>query len=242
MLPTGHVSRNIGANDVIGFTQGRVGMTTRWFSYVPDSPRHLRRSAWCPIPKDPDQGTLCHGLGGFGMAISKTTRNLDAAWRFVAYAAGPAGAIEEAKLPGRTPARPFRWPGCQTVSSIRKSTSTFSCRPLLASYRSTGWISSVSSTANSMRSGIAKWAEDRRERDRKTHSGLSEGKPAVDGPMSATLRRLPRWVTHQLSVADAKDTRACALSKAYMVAFDTLFVCGSVITVKLCSASPKVRR
>jgi len=46
--------------------------------------------------------------------------------------------------------------------------------------------------------------------------------------MSATLRRLPGGPPHQLSVADAKDTRGLALFQeaVYMVAFDTLFVCG----------------
>jgi ABC-type glycerol-3-phosphate transport system substrate-binding protein len=107
MLYTSHVRQNIGATDVVGFTQGKVGMTTRWFSYVPDFSQAPSKIGLVPYPKGPRPGgRYATDLGSFGIAISQTTRDLDAAWRFVAYNAGPAGAVEEAKLPGRTPARP----------------------------------------------------------------------------------------------------------------------------------------
>ncbi len=107
MLTTGLVSRHIGATDVIGFGQGKVGMTSRWFSYVPDFSQAASQIGLVPIPKGPRPGArYTTDLGSWGIAISRDTRHLDAAWRFVAYAAGPTGAAQEAKLHGRTPARP----------------------------------------------------------------------------------------------------------------------------------------
>jgi ABC-type glycerol-3-phosphate transport system substrate-binding protein len=61
-----------------------------------------------PYPKGPGpKGRYTTDLGMFGMAISKQTRDLDAAWRFVSYLAGPSGAAFAAKQPGRTPPRPI---------------------------------------------------------------------------------------------------------------------------------------
>jgi ABC-type glycerol-3-phosphate transport system substrate-binding protein len=109
MLFTNQVSRNIGANDVTGFTRGKVGMTTRWFSYVPDFSQAASTIGLVPHPKGPrPQGRYTADLGSWGISISRETRDLDAAWRFVAYTAGPAGAAQNAKLMGRTPARPIQ--------------------------------------------------------------------------------------------------------------------------------------
>jgi len=107
MLTTGQVLGHIGSNDVIGFSQGRVGMTSRWFASVPDFSQAPSQIGLVPYPKGPrPNARYATDLGSWGIAISRSTQHLDAAWRFVTYAAGPAGAIQEAKLPGRTPARP----------------------------------------------------------------------------------------------------------------------------------------
>ncbi len=104
----GSLASQIGANDVKGFAQGKVGMASRWFSSVPDFCQVASNVGLVPYPKGPGpQGRYTTDLGMFGMAISKQTRDLDAAWRFVSYLAGPSGAAFAAKQPGRTPPRPI---------------------------------------------------------------------------------------------------------------------------------------
>jgi ABC-type glycerol-3-phosphate transport system substrate-binding protein len=47
-------------------------------------------------------------LGSWSISITRATRYVDAAWRLVAYTAGPVGAAQNARLAGRTPARPIQ--------------------------------------------------------------------------------------------------------------------------------------
>jgi len=102
------LTAQVGANDVMGFAQGKVGMATRWFSSVPDFCLAASNVGMVPYPKGPSpQGRYATDLGTFGMAISKETRDLESAWRFVSYITGPTGAAFAAKQPGRTPPRPI---------------------------------------------------------------------------------------------------------------------------------------
>ncbi|NLN19880.1 MAG: hypothetical protein GX162_11500 [Firmicutes bacterium] len=109
MLTANQVSGHIGANDVIGFSQGKIGMASRWFASIPDFSQASSQIGLVPYPKGPrPEGRYATDLGSWASAISRNTRNLDAAWRFVAYRTGPFGASQEAKLIGRTPARPIQ--------------------------------------------------------------------------------------------------------------------------------------
>jgi len=102
------LNAQIGANDVMGFAQGKVGMATRWFSSVPDFCLVASNVGMVPYPKGPGpEGRYATDLGTFGLSISKETRDLESAWRFVSYITGPKGAEFSAKQPGRTPPRPI---------------------------------------------------------------------------------------------------------------------------------------
>ena len=102
------LSAQIGASDTAGFAQGKLGMATRWISVVPDFCRVASNVGMVPYPKGPSpQGHYTTDLGAMGTAISKQTRDLESAWRFVSYMTGPTAATLIAKQPGRTPPRPI---------------------------------------------------------------------------------------------------------------------------------------
>jgi multiple sugar transport system substrate-binding protein len=108
MLPAGRIAGQVGANDVVGFAQGKVGMSSRWISYVPQFTQGASDVGLVPYPKGPTpQGRYATDLGSWGIAISQQTKHLDAAWRYVSYITGPIGCAIDAKMPGKTPPRPM---------------------------------------------------------------------------------------------------------------------------------------
>lgn len=106
------MTRAIGADDVVGFAQGKIGMSTRWLASLPAFAEGGFEIGILPYPKGPAPGGRhVTDLGMFGLSISRATKDLDAAWRFVSFLSGPEGAAIEGDLPGSTPSRPvsMRW-------------------------------------------------------------------------------------------------------------------------------------
>lgn len=109
MLPLWKIAAHVGADDVVGFSRGHVGMATRWHGSVPAFAQGGFDLGLVPHPKGPAPGGRCAtDLGSWGIAITRHAKDLSAAWRFVSFITGPEGAAIEAKMPGRTPARPVR--------------------------------------------------------------------------------------------------------------------------------------
>lgn len=102
-----NISSKIGTNDLVGFAQRRIGMASRWLASVPDYAKGGATLGLVPYPKGPGpEGRYATDLGPWGLAISRETQELEAAWKFVSFLAGPEGAIIAADTPGGTPARP----------------------------------------------------------------------------------------------------------------------------------------
>lgn len=101
------MTQALGADDVVGFAQGRIGMSTRWLASLPAFADGGFEIGILPYPKGPGAaGRHVSDLGMFGLSISRSTKELDAAWRFVSFISGPEGAAIEGELPGSTPSRP----------------------------------------------------------------------------------------------------------------------------------------
>lgn len=114
MVQVGSALRNaIGANETVGFAQGRIGMSSRWLASLPAMAEGPFDVGFVPYPKGPsEKGKYASDLGMFGLSISKNTQHFDAAWRYVAFLTGPNGAASYGStLAGLTPARPadLRW-------------------------------------------------------------------------------------------------------------------------------------
>jgi ABC-type glycerol-3-phosphate transport system substrate-binding protein len=109
LLPAGRMPAEIGANDEIGFSQGKIGMASRWISSVPAYGRGASDIGLVPYPKGPGpHGRYATDLGSWGIAITRQTKDVEAAWRFVSSITGPAASAIWAKLPGQTPPRPVQ--------------------------------------------------------------------------------------------------------------------------------------
>ena len=107
MLPFNRVAAQLGADDVVGFAQGRVGFSSRWLASLPAFAEGGATIGMVPYPKGPaENGRYASDLGPFGLSITKNAQNVDAAWRFISFLAGPEGAEIQSVLPGRTPPRP----------------------------------------------------------------------------------------------------------------------------------------
>lgn len=117
--PGGRVTTALGAEEILAFTRGQIGMVSRWLSFLPSLADASFEVGMVPYPRGPgDEGRYASDLGMFGLAISRTTENLEAAWRFVAFVTGPEGAEISGDLPGATPPRPvgLRWIGDLTMN------------------------------------------------------------------------------------------------------------------------------
>lgn len=107
MYPIGRLSSLIGGDDLVTFPQGKLAMASRWMSSAPVYGRAASQIGMVPYPKGPGPNArYATDLGPWGVSISRTTKHLDAAWRYVSYITGPKGAALDAQHPGRTPARP----------------------------------------------------------------------------------------------------------------------------------------
>lgn len=108
-LMNNRVSSQLGADDIVSFSQGRVGMASRWLASMPGFAAGGVRLGMVPYPKGPGpNGQVASDLGPFGLSISATSKNIEAAWRFIAFVTGPEGAQVRAQLGGGTPPRPVR--------------------------------------------------------------------------------------------------------------------------------------
>ncbi|MGI6082990.1 MAG: ABC transporter substrate-binding protein [Limnochordia bacterium] len=108
MLPVSALTREIGANETLGFAQGKIGMSARWLASIPAMAGGGFQMGLVPYPKGPGpKGQYASDLGMFGIAIAKQTKDIDSAWRFVSFITGPVGSAIDAKLLGRTPPRPL---------------------------------------------------------------------------------------------------------------------------------------
>ena len=109
MRPSGRtMTEAIGGDHISGFVQGKLGMSTHWLSYLPALGEGGGiNMGLVPYPKGPAPGgRYATDLGMFGVAITRTTPNLEAAWRFVSFITGPEGAALASALAGMTPSRP----------------------------------------------------------------------------------------------------------------------------------------
>jgi multiple sugar transport system substrate-binding protein len=107
MLPYNRIAGEIGADDVVGFAQGKVGMSSRWMSSIPAFAQGGFQIGLVPYPKGPGrQAQHATDLGMFGISITQQAKDVETAWRYVSYITGPAGSAIDAKLLGRTPPRP----------------------------------------------------------------------------------------------------------------------------------------
>ncbi len=107
MLPAGKVASEVGADDVLGFAQGKLGLSSRWLSSIPAYAQGGFDMGLVPYPKgDGSQGRYATDLGMFGIAITKQSEDVETAWRYVSFITGPAGSAIDAKMLGRTPPRP----------------------------------------------------------------------------------------------------------------------------------------
>lgn len=109
MLLSGGTATNraIGTDGQTGFAQGKVGLGARWMSVIPQFAQGGFEMGLVPYPKGPGtNGRYATELGMFGISITQQARDVEAAWRYVSYMTGPEAAAIDAKLLGRTPARP----------------------------------------------------------------------------------------------------------------------------------------
>ena len=107
MLPYGRVSGEVGADDVLGFAQGKLGMSSRWMSSIPSYAQGGFEIGLVPYPKGPGpNGRYATDLGMFGISITKQSTDPETAWRYVSFITGPEGSAIDAKMLGRTPPRP----------------------------------------------------------------------------------------------------------------------------------------
>ena len=109
MLPIGRLSSAIGADDMVGFAQGRLGLWSRWITSLPTFATAPFPIGMVPYPKGvAKQARYATDLGIWGLAINRQTPHMEAAWRFVSFVAGPQGAELYGALPGAVPTRAAR--------------------------------------------------------------------------------------------------------------------------------------
>jgi len=102
------LQRAVGANETLGFAQGKIGLSARWLASIPAMAAGGFQMGLVPYPKGPSpRRQYATDLGMFGIAIAKQTKDIDSAWRFVSFITGPVGSAIDAKLLGRTPPRPL---------------------------------------------------------------------------------------------------------------------------------------
>lgn len=103
------VRPRLGVDEISGFLGGRIGMISRWISFLPQLTDSIFTAGIVPIPKGPSPaGRYATDLGIWGVSISRHTEHPEEAWLFASFMASETAAELCGAQPGCVPARPTR--------------------------------------------------------------------------------------------------------------------------------------